>query len=88
MTAARTIIQLEIWTPAIDVFRLNQSMTFLPDKPPHLAASHVSNTSTISPIFQSRSVTFAAMVGVVRNVFSALISELTALIATPSQHDP
>src|SRR6266540_5791529 len=50
--------------PAIDVFWLNHSMAFLPDRgAPHLAASHASNTftiitlpNTISPISQSRSV--------------------------------
>ena len=35
---------------------------------PHLAASHASNTFTISPISQSRSVTLAAIAGVVRSV--------------------
>jgi hypothetical protein len=36
--APKTIIQLEISYPAIDVFRLNHSMTFLPQHayPPHL----------------------------------------------------
>jgi hypothetical protein len=34
--AARTSIQLEIWVPAIDVFRLNHSMAFLQGRPPHL----------------------------------------------------
>jgi hypothetical protein len=38
--APKTIIQLETWYPAIDVFRLNHSMTFLPQHayPPHLLA--------------------------------------------------
>ena len=54
--------------PAIDVFWLNHSMTFLPDRgaltwqPPM-----TSNTFTISSISQSRSVTFAAIAGVVRS---------------------
>jgi hypothetical protein len=30
MIAPNTIIQLEIWYPAIDVFRLNHSITLLP----------------------------------------------------------
>jgi hypothetical protein len=34
-----------------------------------LAASHASNTFTISPISQSRSVTLAAIAGVVRSVY-------------------
>jgi hypothetical protein len=34
MIAPRTIIQLEIWYPTIDVFRLNHSIAFLPDRPP------------------------------------------------------
>jgi hypothetical protein len=40
MIAPKTIIQLEIWYPAIDVFRLNHSMTFLPQHAylPHLLA--------------------------------------------------
>jgi len=33
--AATTSIQLEIWVPAIDVFPLNHSMAFLPERPPH-----------------------------------------------------
>jgi hypothetical protein len=59
MRAARTSIQLEIWVPAIDVFRPNHSMAFLPARPPPWAASHASNTPTISPISQRCSVTFA-----------------------------
>ena len=59
--AARTSIQLEIWVPAIDVFRLNHSMAFLPDRPPHLGGLPRFQHPTISPISQSRSVTVAAM---------------------------
>ena len=33
MIAPKTIIQLEISYPAIDVFRLNHSIALLPDKP-------------------------------------------------------
>ena len=40
-------------------------MAFLPDKTASLGRPHASNTPTISPISQSRSVTFAAMAGVV-----------------------
>src|SRR6266508_4619283 len=54
--------------PAIDVFWLNHSMALSPIGAPHLAASHASNTFTISPISQSRSVTLAAIAGVVRSV--------------------
>ena len=32
MTAPRTTIHLETWVPAIDVFPVNHSITFLPDR--------------------------------------------------------
>jgi hypothetical protein len=50
MIAPKTIIQLEIWYPAIDVFRLNHSMTFLPQHAylPHLLAPLRTGGKTIS----------------------------------------
>ena len=54
--------------PAIDVFWLNHSMAFLPDRGASLGSLPCLYTFTISPISQSRSVTLAAIAGVVRSV--------------------
>src|SRR5262245_54571798 len=48
MIAPRTIIQLEIWYPAIDVFRLNHSMTFLPDVPLSARSGHYLDRTWLS----------------------------------------
>ena len=49
MTAPRAIHQLVIEMPAIDVFRLNHSMTVLPVRPTQLAASFISNQAGGEP---------------------------------------
>jgi len=50
MIAPKTIIQLEIWYPAIDVFRLNHSITFTPQNRPPLSGIIIAKAGEVRRI--------------------------------------